>query len=316
MPTGTSALFENTGIVAMHSANTPGWNPDAAVADTYRSSVFFHSSRFGSFNHSHAAQNSFELTVNGVNLLINSGYYVNYDTDYQKLAVRATRYKNALTFDNGIGQAEPTDNSTVPGKPLDTMLTSGKLTNYYQNGAWTIATGNAKNAYRALSADKLSWTPLLTNAIRTVAYNRVDKVLVIYDYATSNVARQWELNFHSTGGYTDKNYNMITLNAKDLKAKACMAIVNLEGTFDTWAGFGEEPPITGTDPHDQQFHARYRSKYKTKELAAMTIIRENCAGGSRPAKVTDPATNPTRLQIQMADGSILYFDKDKVELPN
>jgi hypothetical protein len=101
-----SIFFEDAGLVAMHSdMGTP-----------QRTSVFFRSSPFGSFNHSHADNNSFTFVSKGKDMLISAGVYDYYGSPNHLNITRATRYKNALTFDGGLGQAEPSETPTY-GNP-------------------------------------------------------------------------------------------------------------------------------------------------------------------------------------------------------
>ncbi|MFY8018691.1 MAG: heparinase II/III domain-containing protein, partial [Inhella sp.] len=66
-------------------------------------------------NHGHADQNSYVFRVKGQDLLISGGYYPWYQSPHHAAVTRATRFKNALTFDGGIGQAEPVSNPKAPG---------------------------------------------------------------------------------------------------------------------------------------------------------------------------------------------------------
>ncbi|MFL5814525.1 MAG: heparinase II/III family protein [Bdellovibrionia bacterium] len=311
-PKNMSWLFENTGAVAMHGPNT---NPDdltTSTMDTNRSSVFFHSGRFGSFNHSQADQNAFTLVSNGENVLISGGYYVNYDHPDFKLQTRATRYKNALTFDGGIGQAEPSLAPTAPGAPVSTMYTRGKLLNMYDSAStWVVTTGDATDAYRGTDGSG-KWQPLLSKVIRTVAYNRKDKVAVVYDYATSDTARTWELNFQSMAPF-NVNVNMANTKSANGKASACIDMYDpVGGNFTASQGFEINPTSPFPDAnHPQQYHARYSLRMKLPQLVAVTIIRESCAGMGRSATF-----NGTKATVTVNGGAPLVFDKETVIVPN
>ena len=64
-PPSNSAYYPSIGWAAMHSdLGSPG-----------RTSVFFKSSPYGSFNHSHGDQNGFLLSVAGQPLMIKAGWY-------------------------------------------------------------------------------------------------------------------------------------------------------------------------------------------------------------------------------------------------
>ncbi|NOK34965.1 DUF4962 domain-containing protein [Corallococcus exercitus] len=295
-PSNNSWLFEDAGQVAIHSDSK----------SSTRSSVFFHSSRFGSFNHSHAAQNAFEFVSNGENLLIGSGYYPAYGTPHHLTVTRATRYKNALTFDGGIGQAEPALSPTAPGQPYMSMGASGKLINYLDNGVWAVSTGDATQAYRGHDGSTGAWAPLLSNAIRTVAYNRSEGVLVIYDWATSATARTWELNFHSMAPFTNVIQNIAQTTSASGKASACFDVYGPAGDFVASSGFDVAPEKS----YPTQYHARFSTRVKTTSLVAVTIIREGCRGIGRGATFTG-----SQATVTVNGGTPIVFDQRGVTVP-
>jgi hypothetical protein len=258
--TRTSFHFPEAGVVAMHD--------NAAATD--RSSVFFRSSRFGSFNHSHADQNAFTLVSKGNDVLITGGYYPYYMSKHHATVTRATRYKNALTFDGGIGQAEPVKSPTAPGKPMASMDTRGEMINYRVSGKWAAATGDATLAYRGWDSKADAWLPLLSNAVRSIGYNRQERVIVIYDWATSDVARRWELNFNSLEPFTA---NGASAKATGKTASACIDIHGGSGSFSTSKGFAVAPE--GNYP--TQYQARYKAGGASNEWVAVTIVRESCS---------------------------------------
>ena len=254
-----SYLFEDAGVVAMHSKTT----------DTLRSSVFFRSSRFGSFNHSHADNNSFTFVSKGYEMLISGGFYPYYNSPHHAKDGRATRYKNAMTFDGGIGQAEPVANPAKPGAPVFTMQARGKLINYVDNGVWAVTTGDASLAYRGRDPVTYLWSPLLSSAIRTVAYNRNEGVVVVYDWAVSGKARKWELNFQSVNNPTLSGSAVKIVNGP---ASVCLDIHGPAGTTVFTKGFDVPPEAA----RPEQYHTRYTVNNAANELVAVTILRESC----------------------------------------
>ncbi|MET1078289.1 MAG: heparinase II/III family protein [Pseudomonas sp.] len=265
-----SYVFDDAGIVAMHSKTT----------DPNRSSVFFRSSRLGSYNHSHADNNAFTFVSEGRAMLISGGYYPAYGTKHQRYVTRATRFKNALTFDGGLGQAEPVvdpRNPNAPGAPVHSMDARGKLINFQDDENWVVASGDAALAYRRKVNEK-SWSPLLSKAYRTVAYNRREGLVVVYDYAKSDTKRKWELNFQvlnkpSWAG----SKTLVIVNGP---ATACINVYTAKsapGTYSETSGF----PVAAADPVDllrypDQFQVRFAVGTATEEFTAVTVIRENC----------------------------------------
>ena len=292
-PTNPSALFEEAGVVAMHD------DPSA----TGRSSVFFRSSRFGSYNHSFADQNAFALVSKGRDVLISGGYYPYYLSPHHATVTRATRYKNALTFDGGIGQAEPVKSPTAPGKPVQSMDTRGELIGYQARGNWTSATGNAVLAYRGWDSSKSVWRPLLSNAIRSIAYNRLERVVVIYDWATSDTARNWELNFNALEAFSA---NGKSAKATNQTSSACIDVYGVSGAFSTSSGFVVPPE--GTYPN--QYQARFRTTAASGALVAVTVIRESCR--VVPVSVS---TQGTMATVSINGGPSLTFNGRNATIP-
>lgn len=247
--------FADAGVVAFHS--------DSSSAE--RSSLFFRSSEFGAYNHSHADQNAFTFMSRGRDLLISGGYYPYYMSPHHAAVNRATRYKNALTFDGGVGQAE--DSATL--RPLHSRDARGKLLDVGRSGDWAVATGDATLAYRQYDAATRSWAPVLDNAVRTVAYNRRHGVAVIYDWATSSTPRRWELNFNALEPF-DANGRSARVSNGD--ATGCIDVHGPAGAFHASSGF-DVPPENGAPAHHQ---ARYVVAASSTELVAVTVIREGC----------------------------------------
>ncbi|MBW7996993.1 MAG: DUF4962 domain-containing protein [Candidatus Glassbacteria bacterium] len=128
-PTGLedSRWLKDIGWVAMHSAL------GEAERDVW---ALFKSSRYGSFSHSHADQNSFQFNAWGRALLIDSGYYPWFGSPHHNLWTRQTKAHNAVLV-NGRGQAS------------SDMAAAGTITQYQPNGLVTFVTGDATAAYNA-----------------------------------------------------------------------------------------------------------------------------------------------------------------------
>jgi len=168
-PVGTpnSALFPSIGWVAMHSD----------LSNPARTAVYFKSSFFGSFNHSHADQNSFVVNAGGQPLAIDSGYYDYYNSAHWWQWYKQTRAHNAITFDGGQGQAVFESSG---------QLGPGAITGYLRQPDYDIVSGDATAAYGGA----------LTEAKRSMVYLRPNLVLV-YDHLASDIPRQWEWNIHA-----------------------------------------------------------------------------------------------------------------------
>jgi hypothetical protein len=285
-------ISDETGLAAFHDNIT---NPN-------RSSVFFRSSSFGSFNHMHADQNSFNFVSKGVNLLISGGYYDSYQTAHHSAVGRATRFKNTMTFNGGIGQAEPETNPTKPGNPLFSRAFSGKLINFFENETKAIITGDATNAYRAGN----SLNPLLTSAIRTVVYDKSERVVIIYDYASSATARKWELNFNALADFsvTSSSSEMLSYNG----ASASIQVHGPSGQFTKTKDF-PVLPSGGYPTADQptQYQSRFSVVSPSTAFASVTVIREDAR--SVPVSVS---FNGNIATVSINGKAPTIFDQKKV----
>lgn len=286
-----SWLFEDAGVVAMHSQTT----------DPLRSSLFFRSSRFGSYNHSHADNNAFTFVSKGKEILVSGGYYPYYNSPHHALVGRATRFKNTLTFDGGIGQAEPVENPTAPGAPVYSTEFRGRLINFSDNGTWAFTTGDATLAYRGRNPSTYLITPFLTNAIRSVAFNRQEHVAVIYDWATSATAKKWELNFHSLVQPTSNGGTIHILNGG---VEACIDLYTPRGSVEFTSGFPIAPEVASPN----EFHTRFSVETPSPQLVAVTVIREDC----RPIPVSVNFAG-TAVTIHINNGAAVVFDRKAIQ---
>jgi hypothetical protein len=258
-PTKNDFVFDDVGLVAMHNR----------AASNNRSSVMFRSSPIGSYAHAHADQNSFTLISNGVNLLINSGHYPWYHSRHHLMS-RSTRYKNAVTFDGGLGQAEPVFASAKPASPMHSMEAQGKIINAFMGDSVSVVTGDATAAYSAFDAASFTWKPTLQGAYRSVAYFKSEGVVAVYDWLSSSTPRQWELNYHGIDPFT---INGTTLVANNGMVRGCITHHGINGTLSTNNKF-EVPAEKGMP---EQGHARFTASARSTKAVVVTLIKENCS---------------------------------------
>lgn len=164
-----AALYPSIGWVAMHSS----------IGDPKRTSLFFKSSPYGSYNHSHGDQNSIILSSGGRALLIESGYMDYYGSPLWSGWYRTTKAHNAITFDSGVG--EPVDGNTV------NLTRTGSVTGFSTTPAMDFAEGDATAAYGGA----------LSSALRRVWYLRSQDAVVVQDKVAAAVAHAWEWNLHA-----------------------------------------------------------------------------------------------------------------------
>lgn len=257
------------GWVAMHSN----------LADRGRSSVYFKSSPYGSFNHSHADQNGFVINSKGQSLAIDSGYYDYYNSPHWKGWYKQTRAHNAMTFDGGQGQLH------------DTMAAKGKITHFEHASAYDVVTGDATQAYGGA----------LTRAVRSMVYVRPG-VLLVFDSLTSDTPRTWEWNIHAlkTMAVTGKRAIEIEKDGERL----CVEVLRgPDMDFSQTDQFTFAP----SGDYPKQWHGVFKSRAKSTSFQMLTMLSVNCK--KPPVEVTDDSAG---LGVALA-GHRFTFSNSNVE---
>lgn len=276
--TPDSAFFPSVGWVAMHSR----------LDDPMRTSVYFKSSPYGSYNHGHGDQNSFVIHHRGERLAMASGYYDGYQTAHWKEWYKQTRAANAITFDGGQGQG-------FNGKQF-----SGEVTRFESGRGYDIATGRAEKAYAGQ----------LTRAQRSIVYLRPNLVLV-HDSLASKTPRTWEWNIHALAKMGKLSERLVQV--RNGSAKMCLEMLaSPDVAFEQVDQFTAAPAARAPMPN--QWHGTFATTARSEraEFVALMRIGADCgAAAGRPAKV-EAAGDGLRVEV---DGALVRFDSDgaKVE---
>ncbi len=240
LPAGTpdSLHLPSIGWVAMHSD----------LADRGRTSVYFKSSSYGSFSHSHADQNGFVINAGGQPLAIDSGYYDYYNSPHWKDWYKQTRAHNAITFDGGQGQLH------------DTMAAKGKITQFETTPALDLVTGDATQAYGGA----------LTRAVRSMVYVRPG-TLLLFDSLSSSVPRTWEWNIHAMK-------SMKATGKRSIEIQQGGERVCVEVLHGPDMEFSQTDQFTAAPDGDQpkQWHGAFKSVDKSKVLRMLTMLSVGC----------------------------------------
>jgi hypothetical protein len=209
-PPSNSAYYPSIGWVAMHSD----------LGSAGRTSVFFKSSPYGSFNHSHGDQNAFLLSVAGQPLIIKAGWYDWYGSPYWKNWYHQTRSQNAITFDGGKGQL-------VDGY-RETLQRNGKITGFTAQPTYDYAEGDALPAYGSA----------LSTAKRQLWYLRNVNAVLIRDKLASPLPRTFEFNLHAPTAIVaeDARNVKIAINGQSVCVRSLGA-----GAWSPWAGAAPRP---------------------------------------------------------------------------
>lgn len=265
--TPNAILMPSIGWVAMHSN----------LADRGRTSVYFKSSPYGSFNHSHADQNSFVINAQGQPLAIDSGYYDYYNSPHWKGWYKQTRAHNAITFDGGQGQM------------FDTMAAKGRVTQFETTPAYDLVTGDATQAYGGA----------LTRAVRSMVYVRPGTLLV-FDSLASDTPHTWEWNIHAMEAMKITGTRSIEID-KDGE-RLCVEVLSGPGVgFSQTDQFKAAP--SGVYP--KQWHGAFRSTARSRDFRMLTMLSVNCE--KLPVEVKDSSAG---LGVVLAGHRFVFTDSN------
>jgi hypothetical protein len=263
-PPANAALFPSIGWTAMHSD----------ITDNNRTSVFFKSSPYGSFNHSHADQNSFVVMKGGKALLTEAGYSDYYGSPLADSWYRHTKAHNAVTFDGGIGQA--TGGYTTQGYTKQ-MVYGGRLTAFSTTSTVDYVEGDATPTYDGA----------LSSAVRKLWYLRGQDAVVIHDRLTSPVARKFEWNMHSLATMAFET-DTKTVNVTDSTGtqRVCVSPIVSDPDFTLEHRTGAAPKAGTVEDH-----AAYVSSVSRTNQEFLILVDVGC---KRPTVVvTSGATSRT-----------------------
>jgi hypothetical protein len=207
IPPANSAYFPSIGWAAMHSDMT----------SANRVSLFFKSSAYGSFNHSHGDQNSIELSVANVPLLVKTGWYDWYGSPLWTDWYRTTRSANAVTFDSGKGQ-------NVDGY-RETLQHNGRITGFAAPSGYDFVEGDATPAYAGA----------LTMATRQVWHLRnAGNAILVRDKLSATVAHTYEWNVHAPVTMTIES--PLSVKIVNGSQSVCLRSLNSNVSFAKWSG--------------------------------------------------------------------------------
>lgn len=227
-----SALFPSIGWAAFHSNMSDMTN---------RTSVYFKSSPYGSFNHSHGDQNSFVLKKGGVGLLTEAGWYDWYNSPNWSGWYRQTKAHNAITYDGGKGQV--IDGWREP------RAFKGQVVSYGEYGNTYYVSGAAETAFP---------TGALSKNLRHLWYLRSSDAVVILDQLASKVARTFEWNFHTLAPITINTAGQVSVTnqgrsvclrpvSTGLRFEKRVGGASLAGTYEEHGTFVRTSPSLSSD---------------------------------------------------------------------
>jgi hypothetical protein len=235
-------LLRSIGWAAMHSS----------LADPARVSIYFKSSAYGSYNHSHADQLSFVVNAGGRALAIDSGHYDEYDTPHWRQWYKQTRAHNAITFDGGQGQTVFEESG---------RLGPGWIVDYEQRPDHDIVTGDATQAYGGA----------LSEARRSLVYLR-PTFAVVYDRLVSDAPRRWEWNIHALNAMTVISSRSISIQSGS--QILCVDMLAGPGVQFTQTDLFTADPANGKP---RQWHGRFESVAPLAAAEFVVLLNVGCA---------------------------------------
>ena len=195
------------------------------LKDPNRIHMTFKSSQYGSFNHSHADQNSFVIQAFGEGLAVHSGHYDRYGSSHDQNITRQSFAHNTITINGGIGQN------------VFDINAKGSIGEFVNHVEFDSATGKAAEAYGGR----------LNRFDRNIIYLRPDVYVVIDDLEakTGEEAEfEWRMNAMSDVSEADnidgkQNTLLIKKGDANLKTEIMYPYVTFSSNAITDPSTGE-----------------------------------------------------------------------------
>ena len=239
-------LFPDQGMVAMHSS----------VVNSNRTSLYFRSGQYGSYNHMHADQNAFMIEHNGNRLASKSGFYDSYHSTHDKGFTRQTFAHNSITYNGGFGQKD------------DSKDANGNIKQFVTHLDFDAAVGDAKNAYVG-NIDKFD---------RTIIYLRPDSYIVVDDLENdTEQTYEWWLNARPGAMTVEGKKAHVELNGSHLNVEILAPAVE-DGVFENNyinPSDGKEyyPDVESYKVTEETAEAGFdRVHFKTPSVLSTTIV--------------------------------------------
>lgn len=274
-----------------------GWvGSHSDLIDTERISLYFKSSWYGGYSHSHSDQNSFVIDAFGERLALDSGYYDSWGSAFDRGYSRQTYAHNTVTHSDGVGQ------------PTMDITPKGEITEFITTPDFDLMGGDASDAY----AGKIS------KFKRNIIYLRPDQFLVIDDLKAKDgeeTTFEWWLNAEKEI-YVHDNLRgaKIVKNDAALDAKI-MYPENITPYYsNTFSGVDHTAALTpsgsyASQPVHQRVWFQTDKVEKTKIVTAMDVHKT-----SEASKYVRQTEIDGILKLEFEDGSTVYVNiTDKEE---
>ena len=269
-------LFPDQGMVAMHSS----------IISSDRTSLYFRSGQYGSYNHMHADQNAFMIEHNGNRLATKSGFYDSYHSVHDKNFTRQTFAHNSITYNGGFGQK---DDYKDPNSKIKQFVTHHKF---------DAAVGDAASAYVG-NIDKFD---------RSIIYLRPDAYIVV-DELANDVSQTYEWWLNSPA-------DTMTVAGKTVRVKnngSCLDVEIVSGNvadgvfsndyINPSDGKEYPPDMDSSKVTEEKAEAGFDKVYfQTGEVPSATIVATMSVNEGTPKTFTKTVgTNYIKLSLDGTD---------------
>lgn len=254
-----------------HAFTDIGWAVMTnSLSDENRIQLTFKSSPYGSFNHSHADQNSFIIQAYGEKLAVNSGYYDYYHSPHDKAITRATFSHNSITVDGGKGQVD------------DCFSAKGYMAQFVSGLEFDSVTGEAAEAYNTSLNSGYDYGGNLDKFNRNIIYLRPNVFVVIDDLDAKGedaASFDWWLNAEHKMTCNNKSA-LISEGRARLKADVVYPENITSAYSDTFTNpvdNKEYIPSSGSENANVQTRVCFSTEKlkKTKMVVSMNVYEEN-----------------------------------------
>lgn len=262
-----------------------------------RTAVYFKSSPFGSFNHSHADQNSFVLYHRGEAMAVDSGVFDGYGAAYPHFVQWYTQTKahNAITYDGvdeygGLGQFVDVLRKDEVSNIYYLNFSSGAIKSAPDSGAnqdFEFVVGDALPAYKNQDAN-------FKIALRGLIYHRPSNTILLLDrlFVDPAASRYWEWNLHTPSQLTEDGANRWRWQKG--VANVCLQQIfplNRNFVFSQKEGYPVQPAAGKTVK--ENWHQKWKTAQRAAIFEQATVLVPDCG-------------NPAVSIVRTGDGKYNY----------
>lgn len=267
-------VFRDVGVAYLHSAID---RPEDNIMFELRSSPY------GSYNHAHADQNSFNITAYGEPLILDTGYYTAYGDEHHYGWTIHTMAHNTILVD-GNGQAP---------RNADAY---GEIAEFVVGDGFAYIVGSCPNAYHEVQLDQFD---------RHVLWLEPD-TYVIYDVLRAPEARRFDWLLHAANEM-DVNEPGRTVHIRGIKAEARVSFLLPERLeFSQTDQFSVAPeawsPRRKGKKYPNQWHLTASTTEPQKQARFLAIVQVCRAGSADALPTADVTTEGDKIVVSLSDG--------------